>query len=276
METLDWRVFLLERPPGTKAIVTNAIDRAESGRLRFDQTRFRLDCIKCGRETDCELRNSYEHVFYGQPEVSQDFILSVVCIRCPCIIKSYAVRFGTYLSLTLPNPPIEAEKLGEWPEFSPPTHPKLISLVGPDKELFLKGRRAELAGLGIGAMAYYRRIVEDQKNRLLGEIIRVARKVSAPESAIKKLEEAMVETQFSRAVESVKDAIPTSLYIYSQNPFTLLHKALSKNLHGMPDAACLSIATSIRIVLLELAKRLADALEDQRELQDAVKQLNSL
>jgi hypothetical protein len=38
------------------------------------------------------------------------------------------------------------------------------------------GRRAENQGMGIGAFAYYRRVVENQKNRIIAEIKRVAEK----------------------------------------------------------------------------------------------------
>lgn len=57
----------------------------------------------------------------------------------------------------------ELYKLGELPPFGPPTPPKLIKLVGPDRDDFLKGRRCENQGLGVGAFIYYRRVVENQK-----------------------------------------------------------------------------------------------------------------
>ena len=43
-----------------------------------------------------------------------------------------------------------------------------MKLVGPDRDDFLKGRRCENQGLGVGAFIYYRRVVENQKNRILG------------------------------------------------------------------------------------------------------------
>jgi hypothetical protein len=148
-----------------------------------------------------------------------------------------------------------------------------MSLVGPDRELYLKGRRAEAEGLGVGAFAYYRRIVEDQKNRLLDEIIRVARHTKAPADAIARLEAAKTETQFGRAVDEVKDVIPSSLLIKGRNPLTLLHGALSRNLHGASDEECLQVAHAIRLILVEFAERLGQALKDERELNDAIDRL---
>ena len=76
------------------------------------------------------------------------------CQHCGETDKLYSVlvRFADY-----ERGIIEATKLGELPFFSSPVPPRLNSLVGIDRELFLKGRRAENSNLGIGAFSYYRR-----------------------------------------------------------------------------------------------------------------------
>lgn len=93
-------------------------------------------------------------------------------------------------------------KLGELPLYGPPTPSQLIKLVGPDRELFLKGRRAENHGLGIGAFVYYRRVVEN--NRILDEIIKVSTKLGSAPEAIQELEAAKLETQFSKASRALR------------------------------------------------------------------------
>ena len=65
-----------------------------------------------------------------------------------------------------------AQKLGEIPSFSPSTPAHVITLIGPDRDIFLRGRRAENHGLGIGAFAYYRRVVENQKGRIITSLPR--------------------------------------------------------------------------------------------------------
>jgi hypothetical protein len=168
----------------------------------------------------------------------------------------------------------EAYKLGESPPFGPPTPTRLIKLIGPDREEFLKGRRCENQGLGVGAFIYYRRVVENQKGRILTEIAKVAEKVGAAEHP-KTLENAIEETQFSRALSMAKDAIPQSLLINGHNPLGLLHRALSEGVHGRSDEECLEIAGSVRIVLAELSERLAQALKDEAELSKALSRLMS-
>jgi hypothetical protein len=164
-------------------------------------------------------------------------------------------------------------KFGELPTYGPPTPARLIRLIGPDREIFLQGRRCENHALGIGAFVYYRRVVENQKNRILDEIIKVSKKFSVSKTMIEKLEGAKSETQFSKAIESVKDSMPQALMINGHNPLTLLYSALSKGIHNRSDEDCLKIASSIRIVLAELSERLSQALKDEAEINNALSQL---
>jgi hypothetical protein len=164
-------------------------------------------------------------------------------------------------------------KYGELEPFGPHTPSRLISLIGPDRDLFLKGRRAENQGLGIGAHTYYRRVVDNQWHRLIGEIIQVAQQVLAPEAIVNLLKEAKEEQQFSKAVDMIKNAIPESLLIKGHNPITLLYSALSEGLHGMSDDECLSQAFDIRVILSTLAEKLQQALKDDAELNSALTNL---
>jgi hypothetical protein len=57
-------------------------------------------------------------------------------------------------------------KYGEHPPFGIPVPKKVLRLFGNDRTNFLKGRQCENQGLGVGAFAYYRRVVESHKNEL--------------------------------------------------------------------------------------------------------------
>lgn len=164
-------------------------------------------------------------------------------------------------------------KYGEYPSFGPPTPARVISILGPEKDYYLKGRRAENQGLGLGAFAYYRRVVESQKNRLLDEIIRVGGLIGASQEMLDDLKQAREETQFTAAVAAIKHGFPSALLPDGHNPLMLLHKALSEGLHAQTDDECLSLATSIRVVLADLADRLGHALKDRSELKAAVSKL---
>ena len=164
-------------------------------------------------------------------------------------------------------------KFGEYPPYGPPVSPKLIRLIQPDRDIFFQGRRCENQGLGIGAFTYYRRVVENQKNRILGEIVKVSEKIGVPQDKIDILLAAIEEIQFSKALRMTRDVMPQSLLIDGQNPILLLHHALSHGVHELPDEQCLELASSVRIVLGELSERLAIILKDESELKTAVSTL---
>lgn len=166
-----------------------------------------------------------------------------------------------------------AIKSGEMPSFGSPVPSRVVSLIGPDREIFLRGRRAENQGLGVGAFAYYRRVVENQKGLLIGKIAEVAKRLGGSPGVLEILEQAARETQFSKAVEDVKAAMSHALLIDGHNPLTLLHSALSEGLHAKTDEDCSEIATSIRVILTELAECITITLKDEAESKQALNNL---
>ena len=199
----------------------------------------------------------------------QRVFLTYTCSNCQKSKKVFSIvasRDGESFAGTI-------YKFGEQPIFGPPTPARLLKLIGPDRDIFLKGRRCENQGLGIGAFVYYRRVVENQKNRIFREIIKVLERLNAPKENLELLNTAISETQFSKALEVAKPAIPESLLIDGHNPLKLLYGALSEGIHNMSDEDCLGYASSIRIVLGELSERLAQALKNEAELNHAISRL---
>ena len=168
-----------------------------------------------------------------------------------------------------------AWKLGEYPPFGPPTPARMLRLIQEDRELFLIGRRAETQGMGIGAFAYYRRVVEEQKTRIFDKIIDVAKKLGTKDGQIAQLQQDRDKWSFEASAEALKDIMPRELFMDGQNPLMLLHRALSANLHERSDKECLELAETIRLVLIEFADRCAEILRDRNELTAAVKRLGS-
>ena len=228
--------------------------------------------LHCGSDS-CNATMFFRHT--EQPEMLWKadrwywFYITYRCSNCLVTEKTFALAAWRNDSTTSGR----CYKFGERPEYGPPTAARLIKLIGPDRDTFLKGRRCENQGLGIGAFVYYRRVIENQKDRILGEIIKVAHAVGTDAEAVKKLEAAKRETQFSKALSNVKNAIPQSLLIDGHNPLLLLHRALSEGLHDRSDAECLGLARSIRVVLAELSERLTHALKDEAELNQAIANL---
>ena len=171
---------------------------------------------------------------------------------------------------------VEAIKLGEYPPFSAPISSRIQKLLSrSDLELYRKGSRAEAQGLGIGAATYFRRIVEKQWKLLVTEIRKAAERLGVED--LRLYDAAIQETQFSKAVGMLTDAIPDKLLILNgENPLTLLYQPLSRQLHGLTDEECLQQAADIRVVLTALLENIADVLKAQDELHEAVTRLKDV
>jgi hypothetical protein len=206
---------------------------------------------------------------YAQKKERTEHFVTYRCRNCGHMFKKYAF----WALLKDDETSGELYKFGEWPPFGPPTPARVVSLAGEEKDYYFKGRRAESQGLGIAAFAYYRRVVENQKDKIFDEIIRVSQRLGAQEELLQELNAAKMETQFAKAVGVVKHAIPQSLLINGHNPLSLLHSALSEGLHAQTDTECLELATSIRVVLTDFVERAASALRDEAELNAALTRL---
>jgi hypothetical protein len=209
-------------------------------------------------------------LYRGNNQERNEVFLEYICRNCKTTLKSFSfLVFELYHGGSG-----IVVKLGEWPPFGPKTPSRLLRLLDSDRDLFLRGRRAECHGLGIGAFTYYRRVVENQKNRLIDEIIKVVNKVEpSPDSIVADLTQAKETFQFSQAMSDVKLAVPQVLLINGHNPLTLLHSVLSAGIHDKSDDECIEIAKNVRLVLVGLAERLGQALSEHRELNDAVTNL---
>lgn len=262
--------FLESTPPGTNAHISHLSRRSNTVHVTNWHMQVPAIQLHCDTES-CQGVRFFEpdSGIYLKPKEKKEHFLTFVCRNCKLTSKTYA--FWSTLSEDQENG--ELIKFGEHPPFGPPTPARVIALIGAERDYYLKGRRSENQGLGIAAFAYYRRVVENQRTRIIDEIIRVAEKLSASDEVLNDLKAAKAETQFSGAVESIKHGIPASLLIDGHNPLLLLHSALSEGLHAQSDAECLELATSIRVVLTDLAERISLALKVEVELNTAVSRL---
>jgi hypothetical protein len=268
--------FFESVPPGGRArVVKPAIKSAGGG----STLSFHLELpdlrLHCGTDGCDGVRNFHAphpltvRLVANSP--GQEFVV-YVCRNCRQTLKHYAIRWDCI------GAPDEAEvrlfKYGEAPPFGPPPTPsRLTTIIGQERDIFLKGRRCEAQGLGIGAFVYYRRVIENQKSRLLEAIVKASKRLGASGALVEDLEAAKAESRFADSVRRIHHALPDQFLIRGHNPLSLLHAALSEGLHAQSDEDCLSSASAVRTVLAELATRLSEALEDQTELEAAVARL---
>ncbi len=228
------------------------------------------------RHVSCNGNRNYEFVNkegdIHSNDIRHKFILEYHCRDCRQGLKIYSI-FAQSNQVGRHDQGYKVFKIGEWPAFGPHIPKKVIKFIGDDYDLFSKGLKAENQGLGIGAFTYYRRVVEKQKNHLIGQIIKVSEKLKVKPDIIEKLKDAQSENQFKNSVDKMKHAIPQALLVDGNNPMTLLHSALSAGLHAKTDDECLELATSIRVVLVDLVERVNQVLKDHAEVKSAISHL---
>ncbi|EEF59762.1 hypothetical protein [Pedosphaera parvula] len=261
--------FLTGSPPGTLCSV-RLTGVAAGISVQFKVPVLNLYCTDEACEDFTQFDpNVSERTVHVNPDA--DIFISYRCRHCRRSQKTYALRITEAESFTL-NEIVEARilKYGELPEVNLALTSRISKLIGQDRDFFYKGVKAECSGLGIAAFTYYRRVVENQKDRIFDEIIKVCKRLGVTGDIVAELEKAKKETQFTKAVGLIKSELPDSLKIDNHNPLTLLHDALSDSIHNASDEDCLALAQSIRVVLSKLAENLNFALQQKAELMGAV------
>lgn len=265
--------FLEGTPPNQLIHISNiAIPERSHGYLRHEMQMPEIQ-LHCEHE-NCNGIRFFRCISGDEADLNEkgyEFLyVTYRCSNCQRVEKTFSLAAKVDEK---GKPSGECYKFGELPPYGPPVSPRLIKLIGPDRDEFLKGRRCENQGLGVGSFIYYRRVVENQKNRIIGEILKVSEKIGAPNEKLEILRASLKETQFSKALDLAKNAIPESLLINGHSPILLLHSALSEGVHALTDDQCLELAGSIRVVLGELSDRLSQALKDEAELTKALSTL---
>ncbi|MBP3985730.1 hypothetical protein J5837_15070 [Pseudoxanthomonas helianthi] len=256
--------FLESAPPGVNRKISDFKTQQNGTVYYLILPKIRIHCSseQCGGIRT--FSSSSRITIHGNTSTSE--FIHYSCQNCNRTYKTYAARLKLGEDA--------AFKFGEDPSFGPPTPARAMTLIGGDRDLFLKGRRCELQGLGVGAFTYYRRVIEDQRNRIFDEIIRVLEATDSNNPVILEVKSAKEQQQFSTSVDVIKHALPATLLINGENPLRLLHSALSEGVHAMSDEDCLALATAVRTVLFEFSERLAQTLRDDAQLAEAVKLLS--
>ena len=174
-EVCTFAYFLESVPPGSKWAISDLFHRRYTGIVLLPQRPSAASAPSWSLNTPdiwlhCPTKKcSGDRAFACLDDVSDvrgyqqmNIFLVYSCRNCSKSTKTYSLR------VTAEGEGSDsAVKYGEMPAFGPPLPARLLNMVGADGALLRKGRQTENQSLGIGAFAYYRRVVENQKNRLL-------------------------------------------------------------------------------------------------------------
>jgi hypothetical protein len=156
-------------------------------------------------------------------------------------------------------------KVGQWPPLSIEPSSELAKALGAeDLKLYKKGLIDFKFGHGIGAVGYFRRVLENKINALLDLIVEAAKNAQVPDEHLAEVEAAKQSRRAEDKIDVAVKILPAHLKPGGHNPLDKLYKPLSAGLHGESDDECLTIFSEARFVFEYLFKNLTESNEEAR------------
>ncbi len=145
------------------------------------------------------------------------------------------------------------QKIGQYPAYSIEVQTEVSKYLTEDDLSFYKKAMISLSqNYGIGAFAYFRRIIENEIQRLIKSISELEFDgVDMIKQAFLKYE---TDHQMSPMIDTLNKHLPGSLTRLGDNPIKLLHQQLSEGIHGLTEEQCADKARHIDALLSYVIK----------------------
>jgi hypothetical protein len=167
------------------------------------------------------------------------------------------------------------QKVGQYPAYDISPEKEVQKYITEEDLLLYKKALTNLSiSYGIGAFAYFRRVIEN-------EIKRIVKDLSLLEfDGVEKLKEAHLlyeqNHQMGPLIEAIKPYLPKSMFINGENPLNTLYQQFSAGIHALPEEECLERAEQINILLPFVIKKVNDEKYQVKEVAEAMKKLKNL
>lgn len=222
-------------------------------------------CENCKSEQTFQMINRYkwdEPDYMAVQKIFETFSL-YECAACGWH-RAFLLHFDIINSKVM--------KIGQYPSWSININKELAKVLGEDEKIYKNGLICESQGYGIGAYAYYRRIIESIIDLLL-DMIPDLLNAEDKETYEMVLAKTKHEINASDKIALVKDLLPPSLRPGGANPLSILHQTLSEGLHAKTDDECLELAGNVRLVLTYLVEQIAISRESNKRFTEGMKKL---
>lgn len=244
--------------------------------IKFPKVSINMKCFRCDdKRTFMPLHIIYTsraitvnidryNIANSSPKEGSHFILRYICASCGTFERIFVLRVGKSLK--------QIFKTGQYPSWDIAVSKDLEKIMGEFSEYYKKGLICESQSYGIGANAYFRRIVEGIIDELLGQIPDL---MSGEERTQyeKALEESRKTKITQEKIALVKDLLPPILIPERYNPLKTLHEVLSEGVHELTDEECLENAQIIRDTLTFLVNSILKRKKEQQEFSEGMKKL---
>ncbi|MFX1501707.1 MAG: hypothetical protein ACFFDH_12145 [Promethearchaeota archaeon] len=183
----------------------------------------------------------YENRGYGNNDSSgQVIMLRYKCAHCERNYRFFIIKIDKKHEYIF--------KVGQYPPWDIGISKDLKSFLGKGDKIYKNGKICESQGYGIGAFAYYRRVIEEVIIELLDSISKIVNEEDSEKFNLL-LKDAKRSKNASKKIELVKDLLPNSLKLNGFNPLKTLYDTLSEGIHENSDDKCLEYSKLIRCCL---------------------------
>lgn len=199
-----------------------------------------MDCPVCGSGQTFNMTvNAYPDIGWNEPPQGVSKVV-YRCASCEQFDRFFLLKFDPERNYVI--------KVGQEPPWDISVDRNLEKTLGEYTEYYKKGLICESQGYGIGAFAYYRRIVEEVIDALLAGIADLMGGEDH-ERYLEALEQVKEAPIAQDKIALVKDLLPPILRPGGMNPLSTLHSVLSEGLHKESDDHCMELAMTVREVL---------------------------
>ena len=132
-------------------------------------------------------------------------------------------------------------KVGQWPSLTIEPSVLLSKVLGKnDTKLYKKALINASISHGIAALAYLRRVIENQVNHLLDLVVESARAAQVHVDDLKEIEEIKTDKHVDVKIRFAAKLLPVHLCPGGNNPLERLYGVASAGMHGESDDECLN------------------------------------
>lgn len=234
--------------------------------IYFDKCAINMKCLECNSNQTFTMRNDYyQNRIDNDPSPKNKVLkLNYKCTHCEKFERFFMIHFSIDGK--------KVEKVGQFPPWEIKIEKTIEEILGNRTEYYKMGIINESQSYGIGAYAYYRRIVEEIIQELLESIEKLIPEAEKTKY-IDALEQTKKTTVTEKKIELVKELLPINLQPDGLNPLSILHSALSEGLHNLPDSECLRIANEIRETIIYLITQIKEQESTAKKYSENMKKI---
>lgn len=201
--------------------------------------------------------------------------LQALVYRCRSCERSW---FGAWLHVQFldDGTKLRLEKVGQMPRLEVTLSKEFEKALGPRADLYRKGMTARHNGYGIGALPYFRRLIESTTDEMLSLLEHALKQEgSSANPALAELARIKTGTRFEDKVKLAAKVLPPHLRPEGVNPFEDLYQLLSDGLHAQTDSECIDIVDGLDVALKHIYTRLKSYAESEKLYVTAAKELRA-